>query len=132
MKKMIGVPYKDGTVFQHFGHSEMFKIYTVENNAVTASAEVATNGHGHGLLAEFLDAHDVSAVICGGIGDGAKDALTQRGIALFPGVSGEADQRVQEYLDEKLVYNPDTKCKHHHGEHHHGEHHHDGHECGKH
>ena len=44
----IAVTYLDGSVFQHFGHTEYFKIYTVENNAVTDSEVIETNGHGHG------------------------------------------------------------------------------------
>ena len=32
----IAVTYENGTVFQHFGHTEQFKLYEVENGAVSA------------------------------------------------------------------------------------------------
>ncbi len=32
----IAVTYEDGKVFQHFGHTENFKIYEVENNEIKA------------------------------------------------------------------------------------------------
>lgn len=30
----IAVTYEDGMVFQHFGHTQQFKLYEVENGAV--------------------------------------------------------------------------------------------------
>lgn len=31
----IAVPFEQGEIFQHFGHTEQFLLYTVENGAVT-------------------------------------------------------------------------------------------------
>ena len=42
----IAVPYENGMVFQHFGHTAEFKFYEVENGQVTASEVVSTNGQG--------------------------------------------------------------------------------------
>ena len=50
----IAVTYENGTVFQHFGHTEQFKLYEVENGAVSHTEIVDTNGNGHGALAGFL------------------------------------------------------------------------------
>ena len=50
----IAVTYENGQIFQHFGHTEQFKVYNVENGAVTASAVEPTNGSGHGALAGFV------------------------------------------------------------------------------
>ena len=122
----IAVTYEAGQVFQHFGHSEQFKVYTVENGQVVSSQVVDTNGSGHGALAGFLRAQGVDILICGGIGGGARTALAQAGIQLYPGVSGPADQAVEALLTGTLHFNPDTVCAHHHGEH--GE----GHSCGGH
>ena len=128
----IGVTYENGQIFQHFGRTEKFKIYTVEDEEVVASEVVDTNGSGHGALAGFLTAYDVDVLICGGIGGGAQMALAQAGIKLFGGVAGEADAAVEALLKEELVFNPEVKCNHH-GE---GHHHHEGgsgsHGCGSH
>ena len=121
----IAVPYENGMVFQHFGHTAEFKFYEVENGQVTASEVVSTNGQGHGALVGFLAQHNANVVFCGGIGPGAQNALAQAGIQLFGGISGPADAAVADYLAGKLRFDPNAHCDHHdHGEGHHcGEHH---------
>ena len=129
----IAVTYENGQVFPHFGHTEQFKLYEVAEGRVVSSRVVDTNGSGHGALAGFLRDHGVDALICGGIGGGARNVLAQAGIQLYPGASGDADSQVEALLAGRLVYDPDTVCAHHdHGEghdcgHHHG--HGEGHEC---
>ena len=56
----IAVTHDNGTVYQHFGHTKQFKIYTVEDNKVVSSETVDTGDSGHGALAGFLAARDVS------------------------------------------------------------------------
>ena len=127
--KFIYLLYSDfgmQEIFQHFGHTETFKIYDVEEGKVVHSEVVDTNGSGHGALAGFLNALHADVLICGGIGGGAQTALAAAGIKLFGGVSGDADKAVEAFLNETLEYNPDVKCSHH--EHSHGE----GHTCGEH
>ena len=109
----IAVTYACGQIFQHFGHSEQFKLYTIENGKVTASEVVGTNGSGHGALANFLAANAVDTLICGGIGGGAQSALAAAGIRLYGGVSGDADEAVEALLRGKLAYNPEVRCSHH-------------------
>ena len=69
----IAVTYENEMVFQHFGHTEKFKIYEVENDNIVSMKIVDTNGKGHGALATFLKENGVDTVICGGIGGGAKN-----------------------------------------------------------
>ncbi len=133
----IAVTYEDGQVFQHFGHTERFKVYDVEDGKVTLAAVVNTDGSGHGALADILKKIHVDTLICGGIGGGARRALEESGIALYGGVSGDADQAVEALLGGSLCFNPDVLCSHH-GDHHDGEcgehgcgGHHDD-ECGEH
>ena len=121
----IAVTYENGNIFQHFGHTEEFKIYDIENGVITKAEVVNTNGQGHGALAGFLDDNDVDILICGGIGGGAQMALAQAGIRLFGGVSGSADDAVNAFINGTLGYNPDVKCNHH-------EHESEAHTCGSH
>ncbi len=123
----IAVTYENGMIFQHFGHTEQFKVYDVQDGKILASEVVDTNGSGHGALAGVLTALNADVLICGGIGGGAQMALAAAGIRLFGGVSGEADAAVEALVSGNLIYNPNVKCNHH-GEHHHGE----GHTCGDH
>ena len=122
----IAVTYENGQIFQHFGHTEQFKVYEIENNTVVKSFIVDTNGQGHGALAGFLSLNNIEILICGGIGGGAQMALAQAGIKLYGGVSGDADASVDAYLAGNLDFNPNVQCNHH--GHNHGE----GHNCGNH
>lgn len=115
----VAVTYENGEIFQHFGHTETFKVYDVEEGKVIASEVVSTNGSGHGALAGVLNALHADVLICGGIGGGARMALDAAGIKLYGGVSGNADAAVDAFLAGTLDYNPDVRCNHH-GEHHEG------------
>lgn len=134
----IAVTYDNGNIFQHFGHTEKFKIYDIEEKKIVNEEIVDTNGQGHGALAGFLVGGNVDVLICGGIGGGAKNALAEAGITLFGGVTGSADEAVTAYLADNLNYNPDVACSHHdekHGEGHScsdHDHHGQGHSCGGH
>ena len=132
--KKIAVTYEDGNVFQHFGHTEQFKVYDVEDKTIVSSEVVDTNGQGHGALAGVLKALNVDVLICGGIGGGARTALDANGIKLYGGVSGSADEAVKDLLAGKLSYNPEVCCNHHGHEegHHNCEHHGEQHGCGHH
>lgn len=123
----IAVTYENEEIFQHFGHTEQFKLYDVENGKVISSEVVDTNGSGHGALAGFLAANKVDVLICGGIGGGAQAALAEAGIKLYGGVSGNADEAVDAFLGNALSFNPDVHCNHH--DHEHGD---GGHTCGEH
>ena len=124
----IAVTYENGEIFQHFGHTEQFKVYDVENGKIVSAEVVDTNGSGHGALAGVLSALHVDALICGGIGGGAQAALAAAGIQLYGGVSGGADRAAEALAAGTLAYDANVICDHH------GEHHQEGgcghHSCG--
>ena len=119
----IAVTYDNGEVFQHFGKTESFKVYEVEDNKVVSSEVIGSNGTGHGALAGLLAEQGVDVLICGGIGGGAQTALTEAGIELCAGAQGNTDQAVESYLKGELV-SSGVNCDHHHHE--------EGHSCGNH
>ncbi|PPK80933.1 putative Fe-Mo cluster-binding NifX family protein [Lacrimispora xylanisolvens] len=127
----IAVTYDRGNVFQHFGQTTQFKIYEVEDQHVISQDVADTNGDGHGALAGFLTRLGVKTLICGGIGAGARNALSEAGIKLYPGVEGNADEAVNSLLSGSLQFDPETQCSHHHegGEDHDCGHHHHGESC---
>ena len=119
----IAVTYDNGEIFQHFGKTEFFKVYEVEDNKVVSSEVIGSNGTGHGALAGLLAEQGVNVLICGGIGGGAQTALTEAGIELCAGAQGNTDQAVESYLKGELV-SSGANCDHHHHE--------EGHSCGSH
>ena len=117
----IAVTYDDGNVFQHFGHTEHFKVYEVENNEVKSAEVIDTNGSGHEALADFLADRGVSVLICGGCGSGAAEALTDAGIEVMSGAEGDTDVAVATYLRGEMT-SAGVNCDHHdHGHDHHHE-----------
>ncbi|MDN0043188.1 FKBP-type peptidyl-prolyl cis-trans isomerase [Mediterraneibacter glycyrrhizinilyticus] len=119
----IAVTYDNGNIFQHFGRTEFFKVYEIEDNKVISSDVIGSNGIGHGALAGLLSDQSVNVLICGGIGGGAQAALAEAGVELCAGAEGDADQAVEAYLKGELI-STGANCDHHHHE--------DGHSCGDH
>lgn len=113
----IAVTYEKGNIFQHFGHTEQFKLYDIEDGKVIKTELIDTNGSGHGALAGVLSAVKADVLICGGIGGGAQMALAENGIKLYGGVSGNADEAVNAFVAGNLAFNPNVQCEHHDHEH---------------
>ena len=124
----LAVTYDNGNVFQHFGRTEFFKVYEVEDSKVVSSEVIASNGVGHGALAGLLSGQSVDVLICGGIGGGAQAALQEAGVELCAGASGDTDKAVEAYLRGELV-STGANCDHHHEEGHSCGHHGEGHSC---
>ena len=117
----IAATYDNGNIFQHFGKTETFKVYEVEDNEVVSSEVISSNGTGHGALAGLLAEQGISVLICGGIGGGAQTALAEAGIEVCSGAQGNTDEAVEAYLKGELT-SAGTTCDHHHYE--------EGHSCG--
>ncbi len=110
---LVAVTYEDGKVYQHFGHTPAFAVYEVEGGEVKNKKILDTNGTGHGALAGFLEDNEISVLICGGIGGGAKQALESRGIKLLCGVSGSADDVIAAFAKGELNAGSEANCSHH-------------------
>lgn len=119
----IAVTFLAGQVFGHFGKTKEFAIFDIEESKVVDNNILPVVGSGHGALAGLLKANNVDLVICGGIGEGARNALTDLGIKYIAGVQGNVRHAVEEYLMGTLEDNPVKYCDHHH--------HDDDHVCGE-
>lgn len=116
--RTIAVTYDNGQIFQHFGRTQEFKIYKVENNEIISEEVIPAAGEGHGALAVQLNELGIDVVICGGLGMGMLNALKGYGIDVCANVSVDADTAVRSYLAGTLEYNEEAhNCSGHH--HHH-------------
>lgn len=122
----VAVPYENGQIFQHFGHSPAFRVFEVQDGKVIGSDVATPAADMHCALGGWLKEQGVEALICGGIGGGAINALSQANIQVFPGVSGDAADAVNAFAAGTLQFNPNAQCAGH--EHDHGE----GHTCAHH
>ena len=109
----IAITYEAGLVYQHFGHTAAFKIYEIADGCVVSAEVVDTNGSGHSALADFLASLGVNALVCGGIGGCARTALAEAGIAIYGGVSGDADEAAEAFAAGILDFDPCARCNHH-------------------
>ena len=111
----VATTYDNGNIFIHFGRSEQFKIYDIQDGKVLNEQVVGTGGTGHGALA---------------------------GITVYAGAQGSCDACIEALIAGTLAQNGEATCGchgHDHGHAHehgescscHGHHEHDGHEgCG--
>lgn len=113
----IAVTCENGHIFQHFGHTQQFKLYDVQDGQILSTHIVDTLGSGHGALVGLLAAHHVDALICGGIGGGAQAALAAANIKLYGGATGSADAAVAALIAGTLDYDPAVHCSHHGADH---------------
>lgn len=120
-KMKVAITYNNGQVYQHFGYTKEFKVYSIEDNKIISEEIIYSNGSSHGALADFLADQDIAVLICGGIGGSAKTALDKAGITLYCGVKGDVDVQIADYLEERLNHDPNNLCNHHNHE--------DGHAC---
>lgn len=115
----IAVTYdNNGGIFQHFGHTEAVKVYDIQDKKVVGTSILSTDGSGHSAIADFLNDTDAKVLICGGIGPCAISALQEYGIVLCAGVSGNADEAVEAFLNGTLNFVSDANCNHHDSEEH--------------
>jgi len=128
----IAVPTRGTSVDDHFGHCEMYTIYTVEDNSVTKK-ETMPSPEGCGCKSDIvytLKDEGVSLMLAGNMGQGAFNKLNDAGLQVVRGCSGNTDTLVNEYLNGQ-VKDAQILCDHH--EHHHSheqDHHHEhGHQC---
>lgn len=90
----IAVAYKDGEIFEHFGHCETFALYDYEGaevSEVTKKLIDCSDRHGHQAMADLMRESRVDAVICGNMGGEAKSLLLSYGIVPVAGYCGSAD-----------------------------------------
>ena len=52
----MAVTYENGEIFRHFGKTEHFKIYEIEDGKVISAEVIGTGGTGHEALSDFLAA----------------------------------------------------------------------------
>ena len=90
---LIAVAYKDGEIYEHFGHCPMFALYEYGEYVSDCTKRLFdTSGlSGHHQMAEKLKALGVAAVIAGNMGGEAKAELLSAGIVPIVGYSGDAD-----------------------------------------
>lgn len=109
----VAVTYENGRVFQHFGKTQMFLLADVDHGTIREEQLCSSEGKGHGALAGVLKQWNVETLICGGIGQGAIQALREQGIAIVRGVDMDAHAALVAFANQTLKDDPNKQCTHH-------------------
>jgi len=108
---------EDAEVFEHFGRAPYYMIVEVKNNKIS-KIEYIKNPfveHSPGEIPRMLREHNVSIVICMGIGRRARLFFSEYGIEVISGAMGRAIECVEKYLRGELrsiEYRPKTRWHH--------------------
>jgi predicted Fe-Mo cluster-binding NifX family protein len=125
----IAVAKTGGVIAPHFGHSEGFEIYEVEENKILSTEFITSPEHRHGAMPDFLGQQNINVLIAGGLGQGAVTKLSERGIDVISGISGHPTDAVRKYVEGSLS-SSGVPCSGH--DHNHDHDHHGGGGCGGH
>ena len=107
-----------GNVFQHFGKTQYFKIYEIEDGKIVSSEVIDNGGNGHHALPPYLKSLGVETLILGNRGQCAIDAIAAAGLKEVPGITGSADEAAALFAKGELKGNFEARGQHH-EEHHH-------------
>lgn len=118
----IAVPTRGNVVDDHFGHCEMYTVFTIGDNKVIENTETLPSPQGCGCksnIAGVLQQMGVTIMLAGNMGNGALNVLSSRGIEVYRGASGDVRKLVEAFLKGN-VEDSGIGCDHHD---HHGEDH---------
>ena len=101
----VAVPTMDGNVDDHFGHCQMYTLFTLENGAVVAEERIdSPQGCGcKSNIVSTLAGKGVTVLIAGGIGEGAVRVLAANGLVTVRGASGSAREAAERYAKGRLA-----------------------------
>lgn len=100
-------------IFEHFGHASEFVIYEHNGGDYVDKKFIQTRCSGHDETARLMRYLEINMVVCGGIGQGAIDALTKYGILVYAGVEGSTDRAYYDLMENRLKCTSKPSCKSH-------------------
>ena len=98
----IAMPYQDGVLLEHFGRAKEFIIYNVSDLDPVTSEVIAPEDLSHAAVARALKEHGVDVVLCGSIGEHARQAVEGEHMLVFSSITGAADDVLERFLQGNL------------------------------
>lgn len=100
----------EGTVTGSLGDEGTYRLYDTSGESILSILDIHTDASGQKEAAEFLSSCRASALLCASVNAGGQKALLEKGIVLYSGVSGNADETVRDFLSGELKYDPSVRC----------------------
>ena len=111
----IAVSTKENIVSDHFGHCDAYTIFSVGEKGKIVNTEILPSIEGCGCksnIAGILKDSGVNVLLTGNMGAGAYNHLTNVGIRVYRGCSGEVLKLAEDYIQGKIIDNGQG-CHHH-------------------
>lgn len=111
----LAIPTKGNVVDDHFGHCEMYTIFTTDENNKIIKSEILPSPQGCGCksnIAYDLKQIGVSVMLAGNMGGGALNVLNSQGINVVRGCSGDVKKVAEDYLQGQIA-DSGVGCHHH-------------------
>jgi predicted Fe-Mo cluster-binding NifX family protein len=112
----IAVPTRGRVVDNHFGHCEVFTVFTITDDNAVADVSLIPSPNGCGCksnIAEVLRTEGVSIMLAGNMGDGALQTLSRQQIEVVRGCHGDAFQLVEAFLRNEILDCGESCSEHH-------------------
>lgn len=97
--KRVAIPLEGEKLSTHFGHSEKFGIFDIENNEIVAEKILTPPPHEPGVLPRWLASEGVNEILAGGMGQRAKQIFQSNNVKVVLGVA-DTGQNYQQILKE--------------------------------
>jgi predicted Fe-Mo cluster-binding NifX family protein len=118
----VAIPTRGNVVDDHFGHCEMYTVFTTDTNSKVEQTEILPSPQGCGCksnIASVLKEKGVTVMLAGNMGGGALNVLQSHGIDVYRGCSGDVRDIVEAFLAGKIGDSGEgCKSHEHHGEEH--------------
>jgi predicted Fe-Mo cluster-binding NifX family protein len=115
----IAIPTRENVVDDHFGHCEMYTIFTIGAGNKIEKRETHPSPAGCGCksnIASDFQRMGVTVMLAGNMGNGALNVLNNHDINVVRGCCGDVLQVVETYLSGTI--NDSGESCHHHAEDH--------------
>ena len=114
----IALPSRQNLIDDHFGHCEYFTVFTIDDakKEITAQETLASPA-GCGCksnIAQTLSEMGVTIMLAGNMGQGAVNVLTNSGIGVLRGCSGDVKEVVLNWLKGSITDSGDACHAHGH------------------
>lgn len=107
----IAVPLVNGQFCAHFGQSDEFALFEVDDagRAVLSRRDLPAPVHAHGTFPAWLAAQGATHVLVGGMGAHAQELLAAAGVSVVAGVVPDLPEAlVAAYLSGRLATGANT------------------------
>ena len=110
--RKIAVPTANGLLSPHFGGSEYFSVFNIENNKIISEEILPTPEHVTGSYPTFLAEQKITDIIVGGIGGKAIEIFNKYNINVYAGANVLSPKQVTEQLLEGTLSLTGNSCNH--------------------